>query len=223
MENLVESNENGDNNEADKIIKPIQQQQQQQEPLEIENNLQQQQQQQQPDGEEEQHDEGLAKQIETPGEKALEQPLLPEEFHGEEEEDEEDDDDDDDDEEKETSQKLIIDIPDEDEEKDEEDEDEDDDVIALDDDVPPEEILPPKADAAESAKNSIKKPEPDTIITLSDGEEDIPANDATAKPGKVQKRRSVGANATAGIDEERYRLKRRKINVAGAPKMPLTG
>ena len=217
MENIIENNGNTDNNsDVGKIIKPIQQQQ-----SETENNLQLQQQQPPPQQDVQQQLQlqeqgGIAKQIETPGEKTLEQqPLLPEEFEGE---DDDEDDDDDDDEEKETSQKLIIDIPDEEDE----DEDDDDDVIAL-DDLPTETVLAPKENA-ENAKNNIKKPsEAEAIITLSDGEEDIPANEVVSKPGKVQKRRSVGSNAAAGNDEERFRLKRRKINVEGAPKMPLTG
>ncbi|XP_075155176.1 high mobility group protein 2 [Haematobia irritans] len=59
------------------------------------------------------------------------------------------------------------------------------------------------------------------IDTLSDGEDE---QNTRGKPGKVQKRKSVGATMTGtNNEEEHYRLKRRKINAEGAPKMPLTG
>ncbi|XP_065363745.1 high mobility group protein 20A [Calliphora vicina] len=206
MENIKETSEQAEANEtAEEIIKPDQQlQQQKQEDQQL--------QQQQPTELQEppQKQEG-EKLIETPGEK--QQPETPIIVF-----DEDDDDYDDDDEEKDTSQKLVIDIPEEDEEeeKDEEEEEEDDDVIALDD--LPQEVPAPK----ETEKISPKPEIVEAIITLSDGEEDVTTNEAAAKPGKVQKRRSMGAG-TVGNEEERYRLKRRKINVAGAPKMPLTG
>lgn len=208
MENIKEktSEQAEANNEtAEEIIKPDQQlQQQKQEDHQL--------QQQQPELQEPPQKQEGEKPIETTGEK--QQPETPVTVF-----DEDDEDYDDDDEEKDTSQKLVIDIPEEDEEEEKEDEDEeeeDDDVIALDD--VPQAVTAPK----ETEKISPKPEIVEAIITLSDGEEDVTTNEAAAKPGKVQKRRSMGA-ATVGHEEERYRLKRRKINVAGAPKMPLTG
>uniref|UniRef100_A0A1A9WSZ7 HMG box domain-containing protein n=1 Tax=Glossina brevipalpis TaxID=37001 RepID=A0A1A9WSZ7_9MUSC len=73
-------------------------------------------------------------------------------------------------------------------------------------------------------RDELLKNEDIAIIALSDGEEDeISAPESIPKAAKVQKRRSVGATGQLSNDEEPYRLKRRKINVAGAPKMPLTG
>ncbi|XP_023300603.2 high mobility group protein 20A [Lucilia cuprina] len=238
MENVQETTEQKETNETcEEIIKPDDQQILQQQHVEEEQPLQQQEQKQ-----EEQHkqqdltepqvaEEDSQQKLEVK-EKLLdaiaEAPAVVENHPSEpqtiayEEHNDEEEEDEDDDEEKETSQKLVIDIPDEEEEEEEEEkddlEDEDNDVIALDD--LPQEVLKQKVNEKPSPKSEMT----DAIITLSDGEEDIPASEEAIKPGKVQKRRSMGAaSVTAGQDEERFRLKRRKINVAGAPKMPLTG
>ncbi|XP_011206760.2 uncharacterized protein LOC105228578 [Bactrocera dorsalis] len=59
------------------------------------------------------------------------------------------------------------------------------------------------------------------IISLSDGEDAVGSHQPTTLQKASRKRSSVGA-ATAEEDQS-FRLKRRKIKVAGAPKMPLTG
>lgn len=59
------------------------------------------------------------------------------------------------------------------------------------------------------------------IISLSDGEDAVGSHQTTTLQKASRKRSSVGA-ATAE-DDQSFRLKRRKIKVAGAPKMPLTG
>lgn len=162
----------------------------------------------------------------TPAEKNLDD-------SGELEDDDEDDDydDDDDDEEKENSQKLVIDI-DDDEEEEEEEEDDAKEIVEQHEVV----IVEPTHNMAQQSlgkdiprESAIVKPssplrsdEPEAIITLSDAEEEVSTVDVNAKPGKIQKRKSVGAPLRPN-EEERFRLKRRKINVEGAPKMPLTG
>ncbi|XP_037816321.1 high mobility group protein 20A [Lucilia sericata] len=236
MENIQEPTEQKEANETcEEIIKPdkqiqqqheeenqpLQQQQKQEEQHEQQNLTEPQageeDQQQKPEVEEKLLEATAAPQPAVENKPPEPQTIAYDEHNDEEEEDE------DDDEEKETSQKLVIDIPDEEEEEDEEEEkddleEEDNDVIALDD--LPQEVLKQKVNEKASPKPEMA----DAIITLSDGEEDIPASEEAIKPGKVQKRRSMGAaSVTAGQDEERFRLKRRKINVAGAPKMPLTG
>lgn len=156
-------------------------------------------------------------QIDLPGEKQQQQETTtqqqPPQTIDYEQDVDEDDYEDDDDEEKDTSQKLVIDIPEEEEEEKDEEEDDEDDVVAIND-------LPPLAGPAKKESEKIlPKPEKlDAVITLSDGEEDVTNDETISKPGKVQKRRSVGAE-----NEDHLRLKRRKINVAGAPKLPLTG
>ncbi|XP_059223492.1 high mobility group protein 20A [Stomoxys calcitrans] len=141
--------------------------------------------------------------------------------------DEADDDEDyDDEEEKDNSQgQLVMDI----------NEEEDDEVEDLEkDDIEPNDLSQKseqiekstEKDDVPNAKQSEKgmmsgqtNDNGESIITLSDAEEDL-----STKPGKVQKRKSVGASSAAGNPEERYpKLKRRKINAEGAPKMPLTG
>uniref|UniRef100_W8APW6 High mobility group protein 20A n=1 Tax=Ceratitis capitata TaxID=7213 RepID=W8APW6_CERCA len=59
------------------------------------------------------------------------------------------------------------------------------------------------------------------IISLSDSE-DVVIQPTTTSQKSSRKRNSVGGAATAEEDQQ-FRLKRRKIKVAGAPKMPLTG
>ncbi|XP_011192264.1 putative uncharacterized protein DDB_G0280555 [Zeugodacus cucurbitae] len=59
------------------------------------------------------------------------------------------------------------------------------------------------------------------IISLSDGEDAVGTHQINTLQKASRKRNSVGA-ATADEDQS-FRLKRRKIKVAGAPKMPLTG
>lgn len=145
------------------------------------------------------------------------------------EQEEEDDDYDDDDDEKENSQKLVIDIN-EDEELEEEDDEKDimeqNEVgdIELTHNIAQETLEKDLLNASSIGKplTTMRVDEVETIITLSDAEEEISAVDAMAKPGKIQKRKSVGAPLVCN-EEERFRLKRRKINVEGAPKMPLTG
>ncbi|XP_067637272.1 high mobility group protein 20A [Eurosta solidaginis] len=60
------------------------------------------------------------------------------------------------------------------------------------------------------------------IISISDGEDSAGQSTPTAQ--KVSRKRgSGGGGSTASEDDQSFRLKRRKIKVAGAPKMPLTG
>ncbi|KAM7346361.1 high mobility group protein 2 [Cochliomyia hominivorax] len=238
MESIKETNEEQEvdvNTVEEEITKPdLSQQQQQQENQILQQNQDQEQQasqEQQPENvvEEEEEEEVTDKQIETPSETPIKQQQQETTLQQQPEEtpaidyaeEVEEDEDDDDDEEKETSQKLVIDIPEDEEEEEEEEEDDEVDegeVIALDD-------LPQAETATVENDKILQKPqENEAIITLSDGEEDVPITDVVAKPGKIQKRRSMGAGSvTANNEEERFRLKRRKINVAGAPKMPLTG
>lgn len=207
MEELKETNPQSVVIETQEEIKSVEQQSDKQQ--KTDNQLQEQQQQ---EIIQEQQQEQKENQIETPGEKEPDNQQN-QEIHAIDYED--DDEDDDDEEEKETSQKLVIDIPDEEEEEEEKEEDEDE-VLILDE-------IPQAVSEQNDIEKILPKPEDvEAIITLSDGEEDVAVNEAVLKPGKVQKRRSVGA-ATSANDEEHYRLKRRKINVAGAPKMPLTG
>uniref|UniRef100_A0A1I8N0V1 HMG box domain-containing protein n=1 Tax=Musca domestica TaxID=7370 RepID=A0A1I8N0V1_MUSDO len=149
----------------------------------------------------------------------------------------EDDDDFDEDEEKDNSQKLVMDL--EEEEEEDEAEELEKDVQKVDgangsndsipkgenkeEEQPMEEKTIVPENVAEIPKAAVL-PKEDKAVTLSDTEEVPNVPEGNAKPGKVQKRKSVGATATATAnDEERYRLKRRKIKAVGAPKMPLTG
>ncbi|XP_054727085.1 high mobility group protein 20A [Anastrepha obliqua] len=59
------------------------------------------------------------------------------------------------------------------------------------------------------------------IISLSDGEDAMGQHTPSAIQKASRKRNSAGASTID--DEQKFRLKRRKIKVAGAPKMPLTG
>ncbi|XP_017490143.1 PREDICTED: high mobility group protein 20A-like, partial [Rhagoletis zephyria] len=58
------------------------------------------------------------------------------------------------------------------------------------------------------------------IISISDGEDAVGQHTPTTAQKVSRKRNSVGA---AKAEDEQFLLKRRKIKVAGAPKMPLTG
>ncbi|KAI9588830.1 high mobility group protein 20A [Glossina fuscipes] len=107
------------------------------------------------------------------------------------------------------STKLVIDI---------DDEKDDEKALSI------EEEKKSKTDIVE--RDELLKNEEMAIIALSDSEDDeISAPESVPKAAKVQKRRSVGATGQSNNDEEpeSYRLKRRKINAAGAPKMPLNG
>ncbi|XP_073830430.1 high mobility group protein 2 [Musca autumnalis] len=153
--------------------------------------------------------------------------------HIEVDEDDDDEEDFDEDEEKDNSQKLVMDLEEEEEEEEEDEvEDLENDVQEVandgnDDNIQQDEKQKePTSETVgdKNTKSSAAVAREDEAITLSDAEEVPNVPEGNSKPGKVQKRKSVGATTTASNnEEERYRLKRRKINAEGAPKMPLTG